>query len=73
MRPAHKAKVERARLECRSQSAAAETKMEMQMEMQMEMETETQMEQSEVRREGGEKRVSRRGSVGIEAGALGYR
>lgn len=69
MRPAHKAKVERARLECRSQSAAAETKME----MQMEMETETQMEQGEVRREGGEKRVSRRGSVGIEAGALGYR
>lgn len=69
MRPAHKAKVERARLECRSQSAAAETKME----MQMEMETETQMEQGEVRREGREKRVSRRGSVGIEAGALGYR
>lgn len=69
MRPAHKAKVERARLECRSQSAAAETKME----MQMEMETETQMEQGVVRREGGEKRVSRRGSVGIEAGALGYR
>lgn len=71
MRPAHKAKVERARLECRSQSAAAETKMEMQMEM--EMETETQMEQGEVRREGREKRVSRRGRVGIEAGALGYR
>lgn len=69
MRPAHKAKVERARLECRSQSAAAETKME----MQMEMETETQMEQGEVRREGREKRVSRRGRVGIEAGALGYR
>lgn len=69
MRPAHKAKVERARLECRSQSAAAETKME----MQMEMETETQMEQGEVRREGTEKRVIRKGSVGIEAGALGYR
>lgn len=69
MRPAHKAKVERARLECRSQSAAAETKME----MQMEMETETQMEQGELRREEREKRVSRRGRVGIEAGALGYR